>query len=134
MNNSPVKIQVRFIDIDAMGHVNNAVYLSYFENARMYFFNDLLGEDWDWSRDGFILLNNEIQYLKPVFLKDEPEISVAVEKIGNKSFTLSYQLKVKDELRCIGSSVLVGYDNVIHSSILIPERMKAKLEQVKAEQ
>ena len=40
----PVQIQIRFADIDAMGHVNNAVYLSYFEFTRVHYFSELLGD------------------------------------------------------------------------------------------
>ena len=130
----PAVIQVRFADIDVMGHVNNAIYLSYFENARMHYFEYLLGKDWDWKRDGIILLKNEVQYILPVLLEDIPEITVSVEKIGNKSFTLAYELKVKNELYCIGSSTLVAYDNIIQASILIPDSMRSKLEELKAEQ
>ena len=45
----PIKIQVRFSDLDTLGHVNNAVYLSYFEMARIAYFTPLLGENWDWK-------------------------------------------------------------------------------------
>ena len=46
----PLSIQVRFSDIDAMGHVNNAVYLSYFELARVYYFEKIMNESWDWKK------------------------------------------------------------------------------------
>ena len=134
MTISPVKIQVRFVDIDVMGHVNNAVYLNYFEMARMHYFKFMLGEDWDWNKDGIILLKNEIEYLKPVRLYHEPEISIFVEAIGNKSFTLGYKLTVKNELYCKGISTLVGYDNEKHESIPIPPVLRKELEKLKEEQ
>ena len=43
----PAKIQIRYSDIDLMGHVNNAVYLNYFEYTRVYYLDQLLGKNWD---------------------------------------------------------------------------------------
>ena len=131
---SPFKVQVRFVDVDVMGHVNNAVYLNYFESARMHYFNFLLGEDWDWNGDGIILLKNEIEYLKPVLMHHQPMIKITVEHIGTKSFVLGYELTVDNNLYCKGSSVLVGYDNVKGKSIEIPALMKKGLMELKEEQ
>jgi acyl-CoA thioester hydrolase len=63
----PLEIQIRFSDCDMMGHVNNAVYLNYFELTRIYYFRELLGKDWDWRKNGIILRKNEIEYFVPVF-------------------------------------------------------------------
>ena len=130
MNIDPVKIQVRFVDIDLMGHVNNAVYLSYFENARMHYFKEMLGSDWNWNKDGIILLKNEIEYLKPVLLNDTPEIKITVIAIGTKSVTLGYELTVNGVLCCKGLSVLVGYDNQSQQSIATTPAMRAGLEKL----
>ena len=123
----PSKIYVRFSDIDVMGHVNNAVYLNYFESARMDFFNELLGKDWDWINNGIILLKNEIEYLQPVVLHDEPKIYLSVEKLGTKSFVLGYQLVVNKKLYTRGTSTLVCFDYTKKISIEIPENLRAKL-------
>ncbi len=123
----PSKIYVRFSDIDVMGHVNNAVYLNYFESARMDFFNELLGKDWDWINNGIILLKNEIEYLQPVVLGDEPQIHLSVEKLGTKSFVLGYQLMVNGNLYTRGTSTLVCFDYTKKVSIEIPANLRTKL-------
>lgn len=130
----PVKIQVRFADLDVLGHVNNSIYLSYFEMARVHYFNVVLGKDYNWLEEGFVLVKNEVEYLKPVYLNDDVRVAMTVEQIGNKSFTLSYTLKVNDELRSKGSSVMVGFNGVTHKSIEIPLTMCSALERLKAEQ
>ena len=134
MKISPAKIQVRFADIDVMGHVNNAVYLNYFENTRMHYFKYMLGREWDWNKDGIILVKNEVDYIQPVFLNNSPIVKMKVDSIGNKSFTLSYELLVNDKVCCKGISTLVGYDNVAQKSILIPSMMREQLIQLKEEQ
>jgi len=125
-----IKIQVRFSDIDVMGHVNNAVYLSYFEMARVVFFSELMGGEWDWKKNGVLLRKNEIEYIKPVLLNEVPEIFIYTEKVGSKSFVLGYDLKVNNEIRTTGSSVLVSFDSLNNQSIEIPGKMKAILIQL----
>jgi acyl-CoA thioester hydrolase len=121
------KLQVRFSDCDMMQHVNNAVYLNYFEEARIHYFRQMLGNDWDWRKTGVLLRKNELEYLKPVFLHEPVEIFVYLKHIGEKSFTLSYEVKVLNEVKTMGSSVLVCYDSETKLSIPIPKRMKDAL-------
>lgn len=121
------KLQVRFSDCDMMQHVNNAVYLNYFEEARIHYFRQVLGIDWDWNKNGVILRKNELEYLKPVLLHDPVEIYVYLKQIGEKSFTLAYEVHVLKEVRTTGSSVMVCYDNSNKCSIPIPYRMREAL-------
>jgi acyl-CoA thioester hydrolase len=130
----PAKINVRYSDLDVMGHVNNSVYLTYFEMARVHYFGESLGRDWDWKRDGIILVKNEVEYLLPIMLHDNPEITVSTAHIGTKSFTLDYKVMVADKLCSTGSSTLVAFDSLINSSVLIPESMRKMLELLKKEQ
>ena len=52
MSIQPYYPEIRFADIDAMGHVNNAVYFSYFEQARIHFFRQWIGLEWNWNEHG----------------------------------------------------------------------------------
>jgi acyl-CoA thioester hydrolase len=128
---TPANIQIRFADCDMMGHVNNGIYLSYFESARMHYFAQLLGIKWDWNKNGVILRKNEIEYLKPLYIHEKPMIKLFTEHIGEKSFTLSYELWSGEELKTIGKSVLVCYDATANKSIEIPHEMKLALETIK---
>lgn len=127
----PAKIQVRFRDCDMMGHVNNAVYLSYFEQARMHYFEELIGADWDYKKDGILLVKNEVEYLKPILLHDRPEIFVYLVEIGEKSFTLGYEVKVNEELRSKGVSKLVCFDFESQKSVKVYPRMKTAFQKIK---
>lgn len=123
----PAKIQVRLTDIDILGHVNNSIYLVYFEMARVHYFNELVGQDWDWIENGVVLVKNEVVYHHPVLLYDQPVIKIYLQAIGNKSFTLSYALTVGDQLCTSGSSTLVGFNSKLQQSIEIPTQMKEAL-------
>ena len=74
MSIKPVEIQIRFSDIDVMGHVNNATYLSYFEYTRMHYFEKLLGLKWEWKKHGILLVRNEIEYLNKITINESGDI------------------------------------------------------------
>ncbi len=83
------KIHTRFKDIDCFGHVNNAVYLTYFEECRKAFFVKEFS-----SKNGikfsFILASVRCEYIKPLKLTDCPMTKMSVSKIGVKSFVFKY--------------------------------------------
>lgn len=127
---NPLSLRVRFSDCDMLQHVNNAVYLSYFEEARIHYFRQMLGVNWDWTKHGFLLRKNELEYLKPVYLNDTVVIECFLKHIGDKSFTLSYEVRVDGELRTTGNSLLVCFDNELKRSIVIPEKMRQSLDKL----
>ena len=127
----PVEIQIRFSDVDVMGHVNNAVYLSYFEYTRLYYFEELVGPQWNWIEQGILLVKNEVEYLKPLLLKDKATIEMSIGAIGNKSFTFHYELRVNDLVYTKALSTLVCYNSKESKTISIPEKMKHSFSQLK---
>ena len=114
-------VEIRFADIDAMGHVNNAVYFSYFEQARMAYFKERVARIWDWNEDGVIVARNEIDYIYPVFLNDRMNIRLWVEHIGSKSFTVCYRVVVGERLCATGKSVLVCFNHKNKATQVLPE-------------
>ena len=127
----PIEIQIRFSDVDVMGHVNNAVYLSYFEYTRLYYFESLVGPQWNWIEQGILLVKNEVEYLKPLLLKDKATIEMSIGAIGNKSFTFHYELRVNDLVYTKALSTLVCYNSKESKTISIPEKMKYSFSQLK---
>lgn len=127
MNIPPAKIQVRLVDLDVLGHVNNTYYFTYFEMARIHYFNALLGADWDWQSFGMVLVRNEIDYHKSVLLHHEPEIVMFTESVGNKSFTLGYELVVDGEIFASGRSIQVAYNARKQETIALTTEMKNAL-------
>ena len=128
---SKTKIEIRFSDIDMAGHVHNGKYLCFFEKGRMDFLSKLTGENWNWRKKGLILGRNEVDYLVPIYLKDEVYVKTSCDHVGNKSFTLAYQVvKIKDkkEILCTkGRSILICMDYEINDSVPIFESWKSDL-------
>lgn len=131
MSTTTHRVHVRFADIDSVGHVNHTKYLTYFEDARIAWFNEVMGTKWDWDKHGLILARIEVDYLREVKLNDIVEIETKVSRIGNKSFDHAYQLfKVIDDKRilaCKGVATLVSFDYVNNVSTPIPQAWLDKM-------
>jgi acyl-CoA thioester hydrolase len=117
-------IQIRFKDIDALGHVNNANHLSYIENARVEYFKDVVGSNINWAQTGIILASVKIDYRRPIVLNDDVHVYTGVSKIGSKSFTLR-NIIVKAEgseeiILAETEAVMVCFDYGINQSIPVP--------------
>lgn len=118
-------IQLRFKDVDALGHVNNANHLSFFELARIHFFDEVIGEEIDWNKTGMILARATVDYKQPVFLQDKVFVYTWLVKTGTTSFELAYEL-VKTEkdgtesLLATGTSVIVCYSYADKKPVPVP--------------
>lgn len=125
--------EIRFVDIDVMGHVNNAVYLSYFEQARMKWFESFAGREWDWNTFGILLARNEINYREPVLLHDHLQIETWCSKIGNKSLEVCYEVFIEENgtkrMKADGLSVLVCFDYHKKATIPVPEDWRRILQE-----
>lgn len=119
--------EIRFADVDSMGIVHNAVYLSYFESARVKFFTQHLGSDWDWKQNGLILAKSEVVYHQPITFPAVIYTACSCSKIGNTSFVLDYSISVDGTVHATGSTVMVCYDHLSSKKIEIPSTMKEVL-------
>lgn len=122
-------LQMRFRDLDAMGHVNNAVYLTYCELARTQFY---LKHHFKRSLHDidFILAHVDIDYVSAAEWTDELQVAVWPSKVGSSSFTLSYEITDKKSGRLIAksTSVLVSYDYAKKQAKPIPAEFRKVLE------
>lgn len=131
MKETITPIQIRFCDVDKLGHVNNAVYLSYLELARMHYFEDVVGK-LDWNRQGIILARTEMDYVKPVLLNDRLFVRTWCSRTGTKSFDLSYLIFKKEDgsetemVRAV--TVLVCFDYKEQKSFPLPPEWRKYLE------
>jgi acyl-CoA thioester hydrolase len=118
--------RVRFRDLDALGHVNNAVFLTYIESARVAFLLDL-GAATTLEDMSIIVARIEIDFRAPVGFGEEVEIAVHASRFGDKSFDLDYELRVGGRVVAQAKSVLVGYDYATGETVTIPEAWRERL-------
>jgi acyl-CoA thioester hydrolase len=123
--------RVRFRDLDPMGHVNNAVFLTYLEQARIAFFAEA-GAATGLEDMNMVVARVEIDFKAPVRLGQEVEVSVRASRFGTKSFDLEYELHVEGELVAEAKSVQVAYDYDRRQPIPVPAEWREKLTAIPA--
>jgi acyl-CoA thioester hydrolase len=134
-----VPVEVRWRDLDALGHVNNAVYFTYFEHARMGYIRALLSDTpmidsrTPLPRDfQFILAEVTCRFRSPATLGDRLTVAIYVSQVGRKSFVFEYRLtdEVSGRLVAEGCSTQVWYDYAAGESRLVPEEIVEKMERL----
>jgi acyl-CoA thioester hydrolase len=123
--------RARFRDVDAMGHVNNAVFLTYIEQARFAFLAEI-GAAAGIEDTNRIVVRIEIDFKAPVRLGQEVEITVRPGRIGTKSFDFDYALRVDGKIVAEAKSVQVAYDYELGQAIAIPDDLRDKLAPARA--
>jgi acyl-CoA thioester hydrolase len=101
-----------------MAHVNNAVYLTYMETARLAYFKELgLGGN---PLEGMILARAEVDFRSPIELGEQVEVGVRTGRIGTKSFELEQEVWADGRLAAEGRFVVVAYDYEANRSHELP--------------
>ena len=105
-------IQLRFNDFDALGHVNNSVYFSFYDLGKTSYFADVLSKLEVAKEVGVVIVHIEVSFLLPVYPGENVAVQTAVVEIGNKSFKLLQHLVDLDtnEIKCICNTVMVCFD------------------------
>jgi acyl-CoA thioester hydrolase len=125
-----VPTEIRFSDIDKFGHVNNAKYLTFLEQARIVYFDRIIASNNEWVKTGIILAKAEIDFIQPILFEDKISVEIAVCKIGNKSFDVNYQIFKQAQtmqLMAKAMTVMVCFDYKLNKSISIPEHWKKNI-------
>jgi len=104
-----VAIEVPYRDIDAMGHVNNAVYFSYFEFARQKYWEAAVGVE-SHLDIGFVMASAAIDYRLPAHMRDLLEVEIRCTRIGRSSFDFAYRITRGGDLVADGKSTQVLWD------------------------
>jgi len=125
-------IEVRYGDLDPQGHVNNAKFLTYMEQARVFYLKHLkLWEGGSFLNLGIILADVQITFKKALQFGDPVRVGVRISRIGNKSMTSEYRLEDGRDanLFATGSSVLVAYDYQNNQPVAIPDEWRKTIVQ-----
>jgi acyl-CoA thioester hydrolase len=122
------RLVVRFRDCDMLGHVNNAVYFTYLEQARLAWWRHLGGGS-GFPGANTVIVHASCDYRAPAFLNDELDVRVALAAVGRSSVTLTYAIvnSVTGQLIAEGKSVNVTVDETATKPIAVPEATRALL-------
>ena len=126
---SRVPIQIRFNDVDVLGHVNNTVYFSFYDTGKAYYFSEVRGEKIDWQHVDTVIANVNCAYLAPIVFGESPEVLTTCTVISEKSFRLLQMIRDEKsgEIKSICETVMVSYDAKEKSSRPLPEVWRRRL-------
>ncbi len=122
-------VTVRFSDTDMMGHVNNAAYNVFLEDARIAFFRSLMTDRGEqFFGRGLIVARVEIDYVKPIFFGNPLEAEVCILAVGRSSFQVGYVLRQQGHVVARAMTVQVAYDYKANASRPLDEVERSVLE------
>lgn len=118
-------VQVRFRDYDAYGHVNNAVYVTYLEQARVEYLRSLFGVEI--GELDIVLASLSVDYREPITDADSVEVAIDVPELGRSSLPMEYKIRTDGGVVAVAESVQVTYDFESDSSKPIPEKWREEI-------
>jgi len=131
-------VEVRFADVDAMGHVNNAAYLTYCEIARAAYYEAVTGRPLPLgvhgAEEGMILAEVRVTFRAPAFYGETLAVETRVTRIGRSSFTMEHRISAPESrygprrLVTVADSVLVAYDYAAERPIPVSEALVTGIE------
>lgn len=126
-------IQIRFNDVDQMGHVNNAVIMEYFDLGKSNYFS-AVGVPPELNDFTVMIVHYDVDFKAQVRYYDNLSVQTYCSKFGNKSLEITQTLvKENGEVCVVCKAVMAGYSRSQKSSALIPEEIKEKIRQLDAE-
>lgn len=124
--NHSEKIQMRFNDIDVLGHVNNAVQITYFDFGKVRYFETLKKQIIDWSGSDLVMVHFEVDFKEPIFRQNSIVVKTKVYEIGNKSLKLVQILQDTNtgHIKSVCKSVMCGFDTKTNKGLVISDEWR----------
>ena len=119
-------ITPRFNDTDALGHINNATFLSWFEDARRPIF-ELFVPNLEITQWNLIIARVEVDFLEQTKYEEDVKIETTFEKIGNSSMTIIQHAIQNGKKVASGKCIMIHFDYSENKSRPIPEEIRTKL-------
>ncbi|MBD5281794.1 MAG: acyl-CoA thioesterase [Muribaculaceae bacterium] len=118
--NLRTEVQIRFTDIDMLGHLNNAVYTQMMDIGKVAYFTAINGGPIEWGSVNLVVANINVNYLKQTTLYEPLEVLTRCHKLGTKSLVLHQQVvnSATGEVKADGYATMVSID--LKSKITTP--------------
>lgn len=123
-------VQLRYNDIDTLGHVNNSIYFNLFDLAKTDYFDRVMGKKQDYRNVTVMIAHIECDYMAQTRLYEPVAVETQTTRLGDKSFTLVHQLVNTEthEIKCRCSQVMVHFDRTTGRTASLPQSWRDALE------
>lgn len=125
-----VPLQIRFNDVDVLGHVNNTVYMAFYDTGKARLFRDALNEDIDWSKVETVVANIDCAFVAPIFYGENIAVYSRFETISCRSFKVLQVIAVPEtgQIKSACETVMVCFDRETQKVAEMPERWRNAIE------
>lgn len=122
-------LQIRFNDIDILGHVNNTVYFSFYDTGKAYYLEAINGGNINWRRVETVIANIDCAFVKPVYFGEKIAVLTRCTEIRDKSFRLQQVIVEKEsgDIRSVAESVMVAIDPESMKAVAITDALRAHI-------
>ncbi len=131
-----IRIAVQWGEMDAYGHVNNAVLFRYFESARIAYLERCgFVESYARDRIGAILHSTQCRFLRPLYYPDELLVGARATDVAEDRFNMDYRVvsTAADQLAAQGSGIIVSFDYVRHQKAPLPTAVRSRIREIEGE-
>ena len=120
-----MSVEVSFRDIDSMGHVNNAVYMTYMETARVKYLHELVQRA-GINELGMVVAEAHVTYKSPALWGEQLTVGLGISRFGSKSFDYVYRIDSQNDGRLVveGKTIQVAYDYTAAQPVTVPDAFK----------
>lgn len=125
------EVPVRFRDIDPMDHVNNALYVTYVEQARAEYYEDVIGLTL--GEADTVLVHLSVDYVSPIDLGDVVAVNMRTDQLGESSIPMTYELRVDGGVVATAETVQVAIDRATGDAIPVPAGWRERIETYETE-
>lgn len=118
-----IPVQMRFNDVDVLGHINNSVYFTYYDLGKSNYFTTVRRGKLDWTRPDVVIANVNCNFYAPIYFGEPVAVTTRVESIGEKSFKVHQRLvnTVNNEVKSECLTVMVAFDLQTKKSMRLPQ-------------
>ena len=122
-------VQMRFTDIDMLGHLNNSVYTQFMDIGKVAYFTTVNGGPIEWDNINLVVANINVNFLKQTTLNEDLEVMTRCEHIGTKSLVLHQQVvnKTTREVKADGRATMVSIDLKAKETTPITDEWRRKI-------
>lgn len=119
LQHSRTDIQVRFSDLDLLGHVSNSYYAQYFDLARVTFFRQI-AKHIKYPVPSYVVASVKMDMLREIRFDDRVVVDTWCSRVGTKSMTIEHVIYANGEKATTCQTVLVGFDRDTRNSTALP--------------
>lgn len=130
---SCTRVQIRFSDVDVLGHVNNMVYMAFYDTGKAAFMTETLGRAITWKEVDTVVANIDCAFIAPIFYGENIEVLTGCKSVHDKSFRLLQLIRNKEsgQIKSMCETVMVSFDPKTQTVAPLSEEWREKLQKVK---